>query len=110
MNEISNLTYRPEFQAMPTHDEVLRGMQNQLSDQMFYLSLILLAYIVLNMFVFSEGAKFRKYFDILHGEKFQIKNVGSIRDISYQVIETFAFMGAMTFVMLNLMYRGWINL
>ncbi len=105
-----NISYRPGFDAMPTHDEVLRGMQGQLSDQMFYLSLILLGYILLNMFVFRENTRFRKYFDVLNEGKYKIEHIGTFGEIIYQIIETIAFIGSMVFVILNMFYRGWINI
>lgn len=93
-----------------TYNEIIQGMQGQLSDKFYYISIIILSYILLNMFVFKENARFRKWFDQFDDEKYKIAGVGSLRDLIIEIWETSAFMGAIMLVFLNIVFRTGLNI
>lgn len=88
-----------------TYNEALQGMTNQLSDKFFYISLILFVYVLMNMFVFYDGARFKKYFDKLDTEKYILPGIGTLGGLIFVFVKAVAFSGSLMLVMLNIIYR-----
>jgi len=95
--DITNIPHRI------TYNEILSGMREQMTDKFLYLSLIVLAFILLNMFVFKENARYRNLFDKL--DKENIEKIGSLRDLTYQIVQTIALVASLMLVMMNIIYR-----
>ena len=95
----------PIIKETITQNDVMKTLSGQMSDTFFYLSIAVFVYILLNMNVFNESARFRKYFDMLDGEKYQIKGAGSIRDLVCVCVQMLALICGLMLVILNLNYR-----
>jgi len=93
-----------------TYNEVLNTLSEQMSDTFMWLSVILLSYVLMNMYVFNENARFRKFLDVLDEEKYQIQSVGSVKAIIVQIVQTGALFSALMLVIMNLTYRMGLNI
>jgi len=111
MNEC-NFTFTPtqDKSLSITHNEVLQILSNQMTDTFFYLSLIFLSYVLINMFVLNENSRFRKYFDILNEDRFIIKGVGSVGSLLVVIIQSVALFSVLILVIMNITYRNGLNI
>lgn len=93
-----------------TYNELMQRMVDQLSDKFFYISIFLLLYVLMNMYVFKDGARLRNKFDNLcDKDKYPLWG-SSVGGWIYEVIEDVALMGSLMLVILNVVYRTGINL
>ena len=115
MNEIdiSNIpTIDPVLlgQRQITYNEIMQNLSGQLSDKFFYLAIFFLFYVLMNMYVFKEGARLRSRFEVLC-DKGKYPLIGSsVGAWIYEIIEDIALMGSLMLVILNVVYRWGINL
>ena len=93
-----------------TYNEVMQNMAGQLSDKFFYLSIFFLFYVLMNMYVFKDGARLRAKFDNLCDKDNHPLFGSSVGGWIYEIIEDIALMGALMLVILNIVYRAGINL
>lgn len=102
---MSDLPYIPLQPQELTYNQVLQGMSQQFTDGFFYVSLILFVYVLMNIFVFYDGARFRKWFDKLDTEKYTISGVGTLGGLIFVIVKAFGFSGSLLLIMLNIIYR-----
>lgn len=87
-----------------TYNELLQSYSQMVGDKMFIAAIGLFVYVLLNMFVFNEGARFRKRFDELDDIYIpQIK--GTVAALVFVIVQSFAFAWALMLVMFNIIYR-----
>lgn len=92
-----------------TYNDMLQSLSNQLSDRMFFLSVVFLGYVLLNMYVFKDGARFRAYFDRLYDADYHIFG-NPLGAWIFFIVQSLALAGAIMLVMLNIIYRMELNI
>ena len=111
MNDYSNISLpsiTPSNEV--TYQQLMQGMQEQLSDKFFYLAIFMLIYVLLNMYVFKEGAKLNERFKELYNkDKYPLLG-SSAGAWAYEIIEDIALMGSLMVVILHVVYRSGLNL
>ena len=92
---ISDIPLMPGAHVL-TYHEALQSLSNQVSDKMFYMSLFLLFYIFMNMYVFKPEARLRSRFESLSPE---------IQFWIYELTEDIALMAGLFLVAFNVVFR-----
>ena len=111
MNDYTNLSLpsiTPSNEV--TYNQLMQGMTEQLSDKFFYIAVFMLLYVLLNMYVFKDGARLNSQFKELYNkDKYPL--IGStVGAWTYEIIEDVALMGSLMVVILHVVYRSGLNL
>lgn len=111
MNDYSNISLPSMTQSNEvTYQQLMQGMTEQLSDKFFYLAIFMFIYVLLNMYVFKEGAKLNNRFKELYN-KDKYPCLGSTLGAwIYEIIEDIALMGSLMVLILHIVYRSGLNL
>lgn len=101
MTDILDIPLSPGQQHVITYNEALQNISSQVSDKMFYMSLFLLFYIMMNMYVFKPNARLRKRFEGLHPD---------VQFWIYELTEDIALIAGLFLVSFNVIFRMGLNI
>lgn len=87
-----------------TYDDIMMNLSSQFMDRLLFLSSILFIYVLLNKFIFNDGARFREDFNKLYGDEYIMAGI-PLGAWIFQIMQMLAITSSVMLMTFNILYK-----